>query len=531
MGDSARLSGSISVPYEAVRDIEGQPAVNASDTSAAGDSTKIKDQPAVDAPDASDASAPDNSTQPSFLGNGSFSLFGMSFNLFGSPRTAKQSVFISLNLPSAGSQPKFSLSQSIRAFFFGPSTTDSSPAQETKESNSSLLSWFHSKMFGSKPAAQPASQSAAKQTKEILKPSSSFNSTGGEPKQLKIVNKEVQKLQQEEDTKSFDNDVQRTFSVVYQEGSSTVKLPGETEEEQMAKREEAHSVLSEVSNHLFLAAEGEPESPRAIKLDKELYPLNPQGLIGCALKVLSTEDAPPKIDLRCFQMNFDQDTSDQVQKDCYQTISEEGSWSLSTPKQLEIVNKEVQKLQRGGDTTSFDNDVQRTFSVACKEGSSTVKLPGKTEEEQTARREEAHSVLSEVSNHLFPAAEGEPESPQAIELHKELYALNPQGLIACAVKVLSTKDAPEGAFSLQGGFIGTLTYAPRNPPREITLTATGTLTGNNLRGKLNGLDTILFSENRKATGTIEVSFKAQVDDNGHITSLTCDKPPKGSYKF
>lgn len=331
----------------------------------------------------------------------------------------------SLNQPSSGSPPKLSLSQRIRSLFFGSLTTESSSAEATK--GTGLLSWFSSKMFGSKPAAQPEG---------ILTSDSSSNPKG---------------------TKD-----QRPTSVQF--------------------ADKGDSIL------------------------------------------------PRKITLSGFQINFDKPVHGQTPKDCSKTIPEEGSWTFSTRNQLAIIDQEVQKLQQQEDTTSFDNDVQRTFSVACENGTSTVNLPGETLEQQASRKVTAHAVLSEVSNHLFPALEDGTNSPQASKLHDELHKLNPQGLIGCALKVLSTNDVPEGALSLLGGFTGTLTYAPRNPPREITLTAKGNLKGNALRGKLNGLDTTLFSEDYKWTGTIEVIIKAQINDDGSIASLS-NLSAEGSYQL
>lgn len=125
------ISSATAADYQHVNNLEDQSVDKANNPSATGDSTA-----------------------PRLLGRGTFSLFGIGFNLFGNSGkacpAAKSDVSIStpsFNSPSDDTQPKTFLGRIIKAFSFGTSTTDSSSAQGTK--GTSLLSLFRSKIFGS----------------------------------------------------------------------------------------------------------------------------------------------------------------------------------------------------------------------------------------------------------------------------------------------------------------------------------------------------------------------------------------------
>ncbi|MBX9577985.1 MAG: hypothetical protein K2W97_05875 [Chthoniobacterales bacterium] len=201
MSDSPRLSVSTPVAYQSLAGSD-----NAKSPSVVG---------------AANSTSKGDSTKPSFLGSGSFSLFGISFNLFGNSGKAKTPAkpdgsisTESLNASGTNTQPKLSLKQKISSFFFGPPTTDGSSAQKKKESNSSLLSWF-SKMFGSKGTKTqgPPSVRLIDDSPEVdtisFNTSEHIQGSGGEKKDIRIELKREssQKITDQESLKLASDDL------------------------------------------------------------------------------------------------------------------------------------------------------------------------------------------------------------------------------------------------------------------------------------------------------------------------------------
>ena len=227
------------------------------------------------------------------------------------------------------------------------------------------------------------------------------------------------------------------------------------------------------------------------------------------------------------------------------TIPERGSWKFTAqnnPAQINVINTNLSMadFKKIGDVVTFENDAGRTASHTLKggffkQGLSTLSMSGTTPDERHSRVQRALQIISDLSYQLFPYPESETQSSQATNLKSDLQLLNPQGLMASAMYVFnSSETAPEGKLFAPGGFNGNVTYAQAGS-REITITIKGNLSspsekGSVLFGKLNGSVASLPSENDRTTGTIEMTLKAQVGDDGHITSLTCQSA-KGTYQI
>ena len=227
-------------------------------------------------------------TKPSFLGEGKFSLFGIGFNLFGSPRKGKPTTpsavsisTASLNSSNDGSRPKLSLSQKIKSFFFGPSTADGSSAQATK--GTSLLSWFRSKMFGSAPKII----TYGKDTQIPDRGSSEFSAEKN-PVQINVINEKlnIADWKKANDTATFAKDAARQCSFIFtgKKGTvSSVGMPGVTETEKAARVRTAKQVIKEIALCFlpYFASKSESKASRIEylhNLENDLMLLNSQGL-------------------------------------------------------------------------------------------------------------------------------------------------------------------------------------------------------------------------------------------------------------